>query len=99
MGPARQRGQPPEEGRRPGPRGPLVLSEAQQIHEIYERLVSMGVRCYTEPSTNVLTNYGPITVFFCEDPDGNQVEVIALPSHEEVKEFRARTMGQDVASH
>ena len=47
----------------------------------------------------MLTNYGPITVFFCEDPDGNQVEVIALPSHEEVKEFRARTMGQDVASH
>ena len=46
------------------------------------------------PSTNVLTNYGPITVFFCEDPDGNQVEVIALPSHEEVKEFvRARWGG------
>ena len=33
-------------GRRPGPRGPLVLSEAWDP-EIYERLVSMGVRCYT----------------------------------------------------
>jgi catechol 2,3-dioxygenase-like lactoylglutathione lyase family enzyme len=88
--------------KRAGDLGPVVLSFSarhSEIHEIYERLVSMGVRCYTEPSTNVLTNYGPITVFFCEDPDGNQVEVIALPSDEEVKQFRARTMGQEVASH
>lgn len=81
--------------KRVGDLGPFALSFPcghGEIAALHQRLVSMGVTCYTPPTTNVLTNYGPITVFFCEDPDGNLVEVIALPSDDEVREFRARTM-------
>jgi len=58
---------------------------------VYDRLIGMGVECYTEPTTNILTNYGPVTLFFALDPDGNDVEIIALPSDEEVRAFRAAT--------
>ena len=86
------------EGDRPkrvGDLGPFALSfhcKHSEIDATHRRLLDMGVNCYTPPTTNVLTNYGRITVFFCDDPDGNMVEVIALPSDEEVREFRARTM-------
>lgn len=87
--------------KRAGDPGPCVLSFSvshAEIHEVYDRLQAMNVTCYTEPTTNTLTNYGDVTLFFCEDPDGNQVEVIALPSYEEVKAFRAATMAADPAA-
>ncbi|MGX4695418.1 VOC family protein [Streptomyces sp. JNUCC 63] len=86
--------------KRAGDPGPCVLSFSvshAEVHEVYQRLQDMGVHCYTEPTTNTLTNYGPVTLFFCEDPDGNQVEVIALPTQEEVRAFRAATMKPDPA--
>jgi catechol 2,3-dioxygenase-like lactoylglutathione lyase family enzyme len=81
--------------KRPGNPGICSLSfgaSHADIHAVYERLIGMGVECYSEPTTNILTNYGPVTLFFALDPDGNDVEVIALPTDEEVKAFRARTM-------
>lgn len=81
--------------KRPGDPGICSLSfgvSHAEIHEVYDRLVGMGVECYTEPTSNVLTNYGKVTLFFAVDPDGNDVEVIALPTDEEVKAFRAATM-------
>lgn len=81
--------------KRPGDPGVLSLSFGvahDEIDEVYRRLIGMGVECYTEPETNTLTNYGNVTLFFCEDPDANMVEVIALPTDEEVRAFRAETM-------
>jgi lactoylglutathione lyase len=90
----------PEDTRpkRAGDPGPCVLSFSvshDDIRAVYDRLRGMEVRCYTEPTTNILTNFGAVTLFFCEDPDGNQVEVIALPTYEEVKAFRATTMAAE----
>ena len=88
----------PEDSRPKRAGGPGVFSlsfpvERNEIHAVYERLVAMGVECYTPPGTSVLDNYGPITMFMCEDPDGMQVELISLPSDDEVRAFRRASRG------
>lgn len=78
--------------KRPGDPGVFSLSfdvERSAIDEIHTRLVSMGIECYTPPETNILQNYGPITRFLCEDPDRVMVEIISLPTDEEVARFRS----------
>lgn len=79
--------------KRPGDIGMGQLSfpvDPEHIGTIHARLVEMGVEVYSEPTTSIIKNYGPVTLFLCEDPDGNQVELIALPSPETVREFRAQ---------
>lgn len=79
--------------KRPGDIGMGQLSfpvDPEHIGPLHDRLVSMGYVVYTEPTTSIIKNYGPVTLFLCEDPDGNQVELIALPSPETVREFRAK---------
>lgn len=49
----------------------------------------MGYEVYQPPFDSIVKNYGLVRMFICEDPDGNQVEFIALPSAETVKAFRA----------
>ncbi|WP_067673041.1 VOC family protein [Nocardia miyunensis] len=68
--------------------------DPEHIHTIYERLVSMGYDVYSEPTTTIVKNYGPVTLFLCEDPDGNQIELIALPPADVVKEFRAKLLAE-----
>lgn len=83
---------PDSRPKRPGDPGVFALSmpvPADEIHIVYERLVAMGVECYAPPATSVIDDYGPITMFMCEDPDGIQIEVISLPTKEEVRAFRA----------
>jgi catechol 2,3-dioxygenase-like lactoylglutathione lyase family enzyme len=81
-----------DEPKRPGRIGIGQLSfpvDPEHIHEVHRRLVELGAEVYSEPTTTIVKNYGPVTLFLCEDPDGNQVELIALPSREAVREFRA----------
>lgn len=82
--------------KRPGDPGVFSLSfnvTRPEVDEIHERLVGMGVTCYSAPGTNVLDNYGPVTRFLCEDPDGIMVEIINLPTDDEVRAFRSRAKG------
>jgi lactoylglutathione lyase len=86
----------PEDSRpkRAGDPGVFSLSfpvPRDEMDEVYARLVAMGVECYHPPATSVLDNYGPITMFMCEDPDGIQVEFVSLPSPDEVRAFRAQS--------
>ncbi|MBM9464056.1 VOC family protein [Aeromicrobium sp. YIM 150415] len=78
--------------KRPGDIGMGQLSfpvDPEHIEEVHGRLLEMGYEVYSDPTTTIVKNYGPVTLFLCEDPDGNQVELIALPSPETVREFRA----------
>lgn len=78
--------------KRPGALGIGQLSfpvDPEHIGTIHARLVALGAEVYSEPTTTIVKNYGPVTLFLCEDPDGNQVELIALPPAEVVREFRA----------
>lgn len=81
-----------DEPKRPGRIGMGQLSfpvDPEHIQEIHRRLVALGAVVYSEPTTTIVKNYGPVTLFLCEDPDGNQVELIALPPREVVRQFRA----------
>ncbi|BBZ31217.1 hypothetical protein MMAD_55120 (plasmid) [Mycolicibacterium madagascariense] len=81
-----------DQPKRPGGMGVGQLSfpvDAEHIHTIHRRLVDLGAVVYSEPTTTIVKNYGPVTLFLCEDPDGVQVELIALPSREVVREYRA----------
>lgn len=78
--------------KRPGDIGMGQLSfpvAPEQIGALHRRLVDMGFEVYSEPTTTIVKNYGPVTLFLCEDPDGTQVELMALPSPETVREFRS----------
>lgn len=84
----------PEDSRakRAGDPGVFAMSFAVDrggVGELYQKLVAIGARCYDPPQTKMVANYGEITVFMCEDPDGNQIEIVHLPSIEEVKAYRA----------
>ncbi|MFJ3667425.1 VOC family protein [Streptomyces sp. NPDC090106] len=84
--------------KRPGDFGMGQLSfpvDAEHIGALHARLVRMGYEVYSDPTTTVVKNYGPVTLFLCEDPDGTQVELVALPSPEVVREFRARSNQED----
>ena len=83
--------------KRPGDIGMGQLSfpvAPEHIHALHQRLVDMGYDVYSEPTTTIVKNYGPVTLFLCEDPDGTQVELMALPSPETVREFRASALGE-----
>jgi catechol 2,3-dioxygenase-like lactoylglutathione lyase family enzyme len=67
--------------------------EPAEIHEIYRRMRAMGVDCYHPPAVSVLPDYGPVTMFMCEDPDGIQIEFINTPTREQILEFRAGDAG------
>jgi lactoylglutathione lyase len=64
------------------------FSVQEPLAEWHARLVQAGVTCWSEPVRLVLPNYGPIDAFIAEDPDGNLIELVRLPSDEEVREFR-----------
>lgn len=70
----------------------IVLSfpvEREDIHAVYARLAAMGAECFCEPTVNRIENYGDVTMFTCLDPDGHLIEIMNLPSIEEVRAFRA----------
>ena len=78
--------------KRPGDIGLAQLSfpvDPDQIGPLHGHLVSMGYEAYTEPTTTIIKNFGPVSIFICEDPDGNQIELIAMPSRDTIREFRA----------
>ena len=52
-----------------------------------------GVRIFAEKRVAILENYGPITVTIFEDPDGVLVELVSLPTREQIKAFRAAAAG------
>lgn len=62
---------------------------ADELDPLRERLVAAGVAVYSEPVAHEIDGYGRIAWFGCEDPDGMLLEMIALPSVEDVRRARA----------
>ena len=55
---------------------------------IQKQLVHAGAVLWSDPVVSVLDGYGRIMAFVTEDPDGNMIEVVCLPSDEEISSFR-----------
>ena len=55
---------------------------------IQKQLVDAGAVLWSDPVVSVLDGYGEILAFVTEDRDGNMIEVVCLPSDEEISSFR-----------
>ena len=61
----------------------------EPLSEWHARLTAAGAPCWSDPIELELPDYGPIEAFIAEDPDGHSVELVRLPSEEQVRAFRA----------
>lgn len=71
--------------------GALLLSfeiPADEIEEAYERFLALGAEHIERPLSVRLENFGTIVAFAVRDPDGNMIELVSLPSREEILAFR-----------
>jgi catechol 2,3-dioxygenase-like lactoylglutathione lyase family enzyme len=79
--------------KRPGDPGVFLLSfetTREEIGGVYAHLQRRGDPIYSPLQTATVVNYGEIQVFVVEDPDGMLVEIVALPTKEEIAAFRAK---------
>lgn len=85
------------EPRRAGMPGYCVVSfnvSKEDMPAICSQLENVGSTFWTEPLVSHLDGYGDILAFITEDPDGNMIEIVALPSPEEIARERAGLTGQ-----
>lgn len=72
--------------------GPFLLSfqvPVEEIAEVHQRFVDLGAEVLGEPTRVLLENYGYLTAFAARDLDGNLLELVSLPTRDEVLAFRA----------
>lgn len=72
--------------------GPFLLSfqvPKPELREVLDRLVALGGTPLSEPLRSELQNYGPIDAVALRDPDGVLLELVALPTRDEILAFRA----------
>jgi catechol 2,3-dioxygenase-like lactoylglutathione lyase family enzyme len=77
--------------RRAGRVGYTVVSFAltrETFPLVCRQLESVGANFWNAPEKTILDGYGEIEACIVEDPDGNMIELVRLPSDEEIKEFR-----------
>lgn len=79
--------------KRPGDPGVFLLSfevSGETLQSTYERLQSEGIACYAEPLDLPLKGYGTVKAIIFEDPDGVMIELMQLPTQQEVKAYRTQ---------
>jgi lactoylglutathione lyase len=72
--------------------GAFLLSFAvrdEELADVYQRLLAKSIACYSEPQVIELKGYGAIRAVIFEDPDGQLIELVQLPSAEEIQPRRA----------
>jgi catechol 2,3-dioxygenase-like lactoylglutathione lyase family enzyme len=77
--------------------GAFLLSFAvkgEELADVYRRLCEKGIVCYSEPQTVELPKYGTMQAVIFEDPDGQMIELIQLPSADEIKRVRAASRAE-----
>ena len=90
--PLRERTRP----KQPGDPGVFLLSfevKDEELQAVYERLRARGIEFRAEPQSVLLEGYGTIQALLFEDPDGVIIELVQLPSREEVRHHRQRNAG------
>ncbi|MCQ3803047.1 MAG: VOC family protein [bacterium] len=78
--------------KRPGDPGPFLLAfevTGEELETACQRMTQQGVKFWSDPITSHIDGYGAIRAVVCEDPDGTMIELLTLPSREEI--VRTRT--------
>jgi catechol 2,3-dioxygenase-like lactoylglutathione lyase family enzyme len=71
--------------------GAFLLSfqvKDEELDAVYQRLLKKGIECYSEPQVLALPGYGVTRAVVFEDPDGQLIELIQLPSADEIQRER-----------
>ncbi|MBF6619077.1 MAG: VOC family protein [Patulibacter sp.] len=69
-----------------------------ELGPLRERLLAADVPVYSEPVSHEIDGYGRIRWFACEDPDGMVLEMLALPSVDEVRRRRTAARAGDTTT-
>jgi catechol 2,3-dioxygenase-like lactoylglutathione lyase family enzyme len=73
----------------------LELAPGETLDAVIERLGELGVPLWSEPETVELEAYPPFRTLIVEDPDGILIELIQLPTRDEVRAYRAALREQE----
>jgi catechol 2,3-dioxygenase-like lactoylglutathione lyase family enzyme len=87
----------PTPAKGPGGLGVFVLSfevRGEELAAVYQRLLEKGILCYSEPQAVELPKYGTMQAVVFEDPDGQMIELIQLPSADEIQRVRAASRAE-----
>jgi lactoylglutathione lyase len=82
----------PTPAKGPGGLGAFLLSFAvmdEEMSDVYQRLLKQGIACYSEPQVVELPKFGAMRAVVFDDPDGQMIELIQLPSSDEIARVRA----------
>ena len=77
--------------------GAFLLSfevRGEELTAVYQRLLEKGIACYSEPQVVELPSYGSMRAVIFEDPDGQMIELVQLPSRDEIRRVRANSLGE-----
>ena len=72
--------------------GAFLLSfevRGEDLSAVYQRLLEQGIVCYSEPQAVELQKFGTMQAVVFEDPDGQMIELVQLPSADEIQRVRA----------
>jgi len=72
--------------KRPGDLGMWVISfevKGERLEDVVQRLRDMGVKFFSDIEEIDLEGYAPMKAVMFEDPDGNLLELVQLPSKED----------------
>lgn len=72
--------------KRPGDLGMWVISfevKGERLEDVVKRLRDMGVKFFSDIEEIDLEGYAPMKAVMFEDPDGNLLELVQLPSKED----------------
>jgi lactoylglutathione lyase len=69
----------------------------EPLAEVVERLRGMGVKFFSEIEEIDLEGYAPIKAVIFEDPDGNLLELVQLPSKDEYLRIKKGREAQQAA--
>lgn len=78
--------------KRPGDPGPFALAfevTGEELETVCKRMKKQEVVFWSDPIISHIEGYGDIRAVVCEDPDGAMIELLTLPSREEILRTRA----------
>jgi catechol 2,3-dioxygenase-like lactoylglutathione lyase family enzyme len=87
----------PTPAKGPGGLGAFLLSFAvrdEELVDVYQRLLRQGIVCYSEPQEVELPKFGSMKAVIFEDPDGQMIELVQLPSADEIERVRAASRAE-----
>lgn len=83
--------------KRPGDPGVFQLCfevRGEELNDVHQRLLSRGIKFFTPAPVELeLRGLGHIRALIVEDPDGVLVEIIRLPTPDEMKAYRIAARG------